>query len=134
MTEDERDKMFGEPPATVYDSIKRFISSEHGTEILSAGGVFNDKLLSSYSHAMLDKWQYELLERIIPSNLTTLRGYTKRHTMANAVEEENTSVFTSIKNAIESKSLKDISTLQVRMNRDMNDLAHLYREYCENQI
>ena len=152
MTEDERDKMFGEPPATVYDSIKRFISSEHGTEILSAGGVFNDKLLSSYSHAMLDKWQYELLERIIPSNLTTLRGYTKRHTTANAVDddmwsdieslklslakntEENTSVFTSIKNAIESKSLKDISTLQVRMNRDMNDLAHLYREYCENQI
>ncbi len=152
MTEDERDKMFGEPPATVYDSIKRFISSEHGTEILSAGGVFNDKILSSYSHAMLDKWQYELLERIIPTNLTTLRGYTKRHTTANAVDddmwsdieslkfslakntEENTSVFTSIKNAIESKSLKDISTLQVRMNRDMNDLAHLYREYCENQI
>ncbi|MCQ2505281.1 MAG: glutamine synthetase [Saccharofermentans sp.] len=152
MTEDERDKMFGEPPATVYDSIKRFISSENGTEILSAGGVFNDKLLSSYSHAMLDKWQFELLERIIPSNLTTLRSYTKRHTTANAVDddmwsdieslkmslakntEENTSVFTSIKNAIESKSLKDISTLQVRMNRDMNDLAHLYREYCENQI
>ena len=101
---------------------------------------------------MLDKWSYELLEMIIPSNLVTLRGYTKRHTAANAVDddmwsdieslkfslaknsEEHTSVFTSIKNALESKSLKDISSLQVRMNRDMSDLAVLYREYCENQI
>ena len=132
--------------------MKNFIASDSVTDILCAGGVFNDQLLSSYSHAMLDKWQYELLERIIPSNLITLRGYTKRHTAANVVDddmwsdieslkmslaknsEENTSVFTSIKNAIESKSLKDISALQIRMNRDMSDLAALYREYCENQI
>ena len=152
MTEDERDRLFGTPPATVYESLKSFIASDSVTDILCAGGVFNDQLLSSYSHAMLDKWSYELLERIIPSNLVTLRGYTKRHTAANAVDddmwsdieslkfslaknsEEHTSVFTSIKNALESKSLKDISSLQVRMNRDMSDLAVLYREYCENQI
>ena len=152
MSEDERDRLFGVPPATVYDSLKNFISDDSVTEILCSGNVFNEKILSSYSHAMLDKWQMELLERIIPSNLTTIRGITKRHTSANAVDDdmwsdiekmkmalakdstESTSVFTLIKNAIESHSLKDISRLQVRMNGDMAELAVLYKEYCDNQI
>ncbi len=152
MTEDERDKLFGTPPATVYDSLKNFISADSVTDILCAGGVFNDRILSSYSHAMLDKWQYELLERIIPSNLVTLRGYTKKHSTSNMIDDvawsdidsirmslakntdETTSVFTSIKHAIEAKNLKDISRLQVKMNQDMNELAVLYKEYCDNQI
>jgi len=152
MDEDERDKLFGVPPATVYDSLRNFLETPGTTEILCAGGVFNDKILSSYSHAMLDRWQYELLDRIIPNNLKTIRGYVKKHTVANPVDDElwadidrvkhslakntaeHTSVFTCIKNALETKSLKDISELQVRMNRDMDELASLYRDYSDNQI
>lgn len=152
MTEEERDEMFGIPPATVYDSLKAFIAADCVTDILCAGDVFDDVILSSYSHAMLDRWQYELLERIIPNNLTKLRSYTKKHTVANAVDDdmwneisriknqlaknssENTSVFECIKQAIDSKNLKDISKLQVKMNQLMTEIAQLYREYCDNQI
>ncbi|MBR2294531.1 MAG: glutamine synthetase [Clostridiales bacterium] len=152
MSEDERDNLFGTPPATVYDSMKNFISADSVTDILCAGDVFNDMILASYSHAMLDKWQYELLERIIPSNLVTIRGYVKRHNTSNSVDDElwndienlrmslakntdeTTSVFTSIKHAIEDKNLKDISRLQIRMNNAMAELNALYREYCDNQI
>ncbi len=152
MSEDERDNLFGTPPATVYDSMKNFISADSVTDILCAGDVFNDMILASYSHAMLDKWQYELLERIIPSNLVTIRGYVKRHNTSNSVDDElwndienlrmslakntdeTTSVFTSIKHAIEDKNLKDISRLQIRMNNAMAELNALYKEYCDNQI
>lgn len=152
MTEEERDEMFGVPPATVYDSLKTFIAADRVTDILCAGDVFNDVILTSYSHAMLDRWQYELMERIIPNNLTKLRGYTKKHTSANTVDDdmwsdiekikfqlaknssENTSVFECIKHAIAERNLKDISRLQVKMNSMMNEIAQLYREYCDNQV
>ena len=40
----------------------------------------------------------------------------------------------SIKNSLESKDLKEISKLQIRMNRDMDEIADLYKRYSDNQI
>lgn len=152
MDDEERDRLFGTPPATVYDSLKNFLEADGTTEILCAGNVFNDKILSSYSHAMLDRWQYELSDRIIPNNLTTLRGYTRKHTESNEVDDdywsdietiklnlakdtsEKTSIFSCIKNSLESNDLREISKLQIRMNQDMNEIAELYRKYSDNQI
>ncbi len=152
MDDEERDRLFGTPPATVYDSLRNFLEADGTTEILCAGNVFNDKILSSYSHAMLDRWQYELSDRIIPNNLTTLRGYTRKHTESNEVDDdywsdietiklnlakdtsEKTSIFSCIKNSLEANDLKEISKLQIRMNQDMNEIAELYRKYSDNQI
>jgi glutamine synthetase len=152
MDDYERDRLFGTPPATVYDSLKNFLEADGTTEILCAGNVFNDKILSSYSHAMLDRWQYELSDRIIPNNLTTLRGYVKKHTDSNPVDDgfwsdietiklnlakdtsERTSIFSHIKNSLEAKDLKEISKLQIRMNQDMNEISDLYKRYSDNQI
>ena len=152
MDDYERDRLFGTPPATVYDSLKNFLEADGTTEILCAGNVFNDKILSSYSHAMLDRWQYELSDRIIPNNLTTLRGYVKKHTDSNPVDDgfwsdietiklnlakdtsERTSIFSHIKNSLEANDLKEISKLQIRMNQDMNEISDLYKRYSDNQI
>ena len=132
--------------------MRNFLEADGTTEILCAGNVFNDKILSSYSHAMLDRWQYELSDRIIPNNLTTLRGYTRKHTESNEVDDdywsdietiklnlakdtsEKTSIFSCIKNSLEANDLKEISKLQIRMNQDMNEIAELYRKYSDNQI
>ncbi|MCQ2466142.1 MAG: glutamine synthetase [Clostridia bacterium] len=152
MTREERDKMFGTPPATVYDSLKNFLSSESILDILCAGDVFNSQILSSYSHAMLDMWQMELMDRIIPHNIRTLRKITKLHSDSNAYDNEtwseienikfslakNTnerfSVFDSIKLAISNKNLSDISKLQLKMNEKMNEVRALYKEYTDNQV
>ncbi|MCQ2482734.1 MAG: glutamine synthetase [Clostridia bacterium] len=152
MTEDQRNFKFGTPPTTVYDSLKNFISNASVSEILCAGDVFSDKLLRSYSCAMLDMWQMELVERIIPSNISVIRNYTKLHDIDNSYDsslwqeiqrikialakntDENYSVFGSIKSAIENKNLNEISKLQIRMNLLMNELASLYKEYSDNQI
>ena len=152
MDDYERDRLFGTPPATVYDSLKNFLEADGTAEILCAGNVFNDKILSSYSHAMLDRWQYELSDRIIPNNLTTLRGYVKKHTDSNPVDDgfwsdietiklnlakdtsERTSIFSHIKDSLEANDLKEISKLQIRMNQDMNEISDLYKRYSDNQI
>ena len=152
MTDDERNKLFGTPPATVYESLRNFLEADKTTEILCAGEVFNEKILSSYSHAMLDRWQYELSDRIIPNNLTTLRGYTRKHTDSNIVDDdywndiesikmmlakdtsERTSIFSCIKNSLEANDLKELSQLQLRMNQEMDEIASLYRVYSDNQV
>lgn len=152
MNEEERDKLFGTPPATVYDSLKGLLSYDSLCSILCAGDVFSDKILASYSHAMLDMWQMELLERIIPTNLSLLRNITKKHSKANTFDDntwdeiesmryalakntdEKFSIFGSIKLAIDSKNLSDIGKLQIRMNKNMAELTALYRDYSENQL
>lgn len=152
MSAEERDTLFGTPPATVFESMKNFISDDTISSILCNGDVFNDLILTSYSKAMLDRWQYELLERVIPHNIKIIRNYEKKHTQGNSVDDDKwsdicdlkrtlakdsfdeTSIFTSIRNAIYSKNLRDISRLQIRMNDDMFELSKLYREYLENQI
>lgn len=152
MTEEERDRLFGAPPATVFDSLKNFISDDSVTDILCAGDVFNEMILTSYSRARLDMWQYELTERIIPNNLTIIRGYTKKHTMPNVIDDElwneiektkfklakntdeSTCIFSAIKHEIAVKNLKGISKLQLQMNDEMRILGELYKNYCDNQI
>lgn len=150
--EDERDRLFGVPPATVYDSLKNLLTDDSLSSILCAGGVFNDKLVTSYSHAMLDTWQMELLERIIPSNIAKLRTITKKHNEANTYDndmwsdienlrfalakntDERFSLFGSIKLAIANKNLSDVSKAQIKMNKTMSELSVLYMDYLDNQI
>ena len=152
MTEDERDHLFGVPPATVYDSLKDFLSFDEGLEILCAGEVFSDKILSSYSHAMLDMWQMELMDRIIPSNIALLRKIVKLHNDSSTYDndawsdiesikfslakntDEHFCTFDSIKLAIKNKNLKDISRLQIKMNAAIDEIRTLYKDYSDNQV
>ncbi len=152
MSGEERDRLFGVPPATVYDSLKDFLSSESCLDILCKGDVFSDKILSSYSHAMLDMWQMELVDRIIPSNIALLRKIVKLHTDSNSYDNDawrdienikfalakNTAehfcVFDSIKLAIKNKNLKEISKLQLKMISSIEDLKKLYHDYSNNQV
>ena len=150
--EEERNHLFGTPPATVYDSLKDFLSDNKMLDILCAGDVFNDKILTAYSRAMLDMWQMELLDRVIPSNINHLRQIVKLHNDSNALDndtwndivnmkfalakntDERFSVFGSIKLAIANKNLNEISKLQVKMNSIMSDIDVQYKQYADNQV
>lgn len=151
-SEAERNHLFGVPPTTVYDSLKDFLNDNTMLDILCAGNVFNDKILTSYSQAMLDMWRMELLDRVIPTNIAHLRKIVKLHTDSNTFDndtwddirkmkcalakdtDEQFSTFGALKLAITNKNLNDISRLQIKMNRDMADLDNLYKQYSDNQI
>ncbi|MBR3031810.1 MAG: glutamine synthetase, partial [Clostridiales bacterium] len=149
---EERDRLFGTPPATVYDSLRRLLHSDDMLPILCAGDVFSDQLISSYAHAMLDRWQMELSERIIPTNLSQIRNIVPFHDPDNSYDvtlwkeiddirnhlakdtSDYVSVFKEIRLAIDSKNLKELSKLQQKMNSMMNEMTKLYAEYGANQI
>ena len=152
MTSEERDRLFGKPAATVYDSM--LVLSEHKdvTNILCAGDVFDRIILDSYARAMLDRWEMELSERIIPQSRSTLRNVIKRHDDSCAYDsakwdeisslksylakstDSSTSLFDRIKDAIVAKDAAKVSELQIEMNRVINELRTLYKDYCDNQI
>ena len=149
---EERDELFGTPPATVYDSLRCLLKDDEMIPILCAGGVFSDKLISSYAHAMLDRWQMELSERIIPNNLSQIRNVVPFHDPMNSYDvslwreidsirnhlakdtSEYVSIFKEIRLAIDAKNLKELSKLQQKMNAMMNEMMTLYSDYSANQL
>ena len=151
MDSNERDRLFGTPAATVYESIKPLKESSYA-EILCRGNVFNRQLLDSYYQAMLVRWEMELMEKIIPANLSLIRSITrtddgtvgyddKLWTDINDLKlllakdtDESASIFTRIKAAVKSGDWEKTSEYQRAMKNAMNELKTTYKTYCDNQI
>ena len=148
----ERDRLFGRPPATVYESLRTLLHYDSLMTVLCAGDVFTDALIASYARAMLDIWEKELSERIIPENLSAIRDLVAYHNPQNQYDEsmwkeinrirnhlakdtqDYVSVFTEIRMAIDARNLKELSRLQIIMSAQQTELLTRYLEYCQNQI
>ena len=151
MDSNERDRLFGTPAATVYESIKTLKDSSIAS-ILCRGNVFDEKLLDSYYQAMLVRWEMELMEKIIPANLSLIRSITRSDDGSVAYDDrlwhdiddlkvllakdtdEQASIFTRIKAAVKSGDWEKTSEYQRAMKNAMNELKNKYKTYCDNQI
>lgn len=151
MDSNERDRLFGTPVATVYDSISS-LKQPDVAELLGKDGIFSPTLLDSYYQAMLVRWEMELLQKIIPANLSTLRSVTRKESGGCSYDErlwkditdlknllgkdtdEKQSIFTRIKGAVKANDWAKTSEYQLAMKNAMNELRSKYKTYCENQI
>ena len=152
MDSDERDRLFGKPSENVYHSIYILKSNPDVEPILCNGDVFNSMILDSYYQAMLGRWEMELLEKIIPANLQTIRNVVRKDDGSNSYDdnlwneivslkvrlakdsETETSIFTKIKNSIGERNWEETSKYQLEMKSTMKELRAKYKAYCENQI
>ena len=152
MDSDERDRLFGKPSENVYHSIYILKSNPDVEPILCNGDVFNSMILDSYYQAMLGRWEMELLEKIIPANLQTIRNVVRKDDGSNSYDDilwneivslkvrlakdsdTETSIFTKIKNAIGERNWEETSKYQLEMKSTMKELRAKYKAYCENQI
>ncbi|MCR4689183.1 MAG: glutamine synthetase [Saccharofermentans sp.] len=151
MTSEERDRLFGKPAANVFYSISAIKDSEDADTILCKGDVFSKMILDSYYMAMLARWEMELLEKIIPANLSTIRSFVRKDD-GNAYDsklwdeidslktklakdtDSQECIFTSIKKAIEAKDWEETSRHQLEMKQTMKTLKEKYKIYCDNQV
>lgn len=150
-TPEERNKLFGTPPATVWEAVENLNKFPEKTEVLKHGNVFTQKLINSYAHAMLHRWVMELRDRIIPENIELVRSCIRLHDEEeNSLDKErwnkindlklyllkdtsNTkSLFSKIKTAISAKDYSTVSKLQLEMSSKINELKALYSEYKRN--
>ncbi|MBM7616290.1 type I glutamate--ammonia ligase [Alkaliphilus hydrothermalis] len=150
-TDEERDRLFGKPPATVWENLRGFTNSDK-KEILFKGDTFDAQLLNSYEIATLDHWVTELQGRIIQNNMDIVRNCKKAHVGDHATDLdvvnwekinnlrifmmkdslERKSLFTRLREALENEEYELASQLQIEMTEKISELKGLYSVYKRN--
>ena len=151
---EERDRLFGIPPKTVYENLLAFDQCAHKTNTLISNDVFTDKIIASYKSYMLSEWSIELKERIITEHIRTIRRLAKLHTDEEITDLDivnweriktlkhylmkdslsSLSLFTRIREAVSDKNYSLASLLQLEMNAQMSQLTKMYLDYRRNLI
>jgi len=152
-TEEERDKLYGKAPATVWENVKGFDSNISKQEVLKVGEVFTDEIINSFRLCTIEKWKNELCGRIIHNNIELLKTFVKLHSehdyatdldvvtwekimylKTKLMKDSMTKkcLFTKIKSAIEERDYETASDLQKLTNEKMTEIRALYIEYKKN--
>lgn len=150
-TEEERNMLYGQPPATVYENISALDIYKEKTAILMEDGVFTQEIIDSYKESTLDIWINELKGRIIEQNMDLVRNCKKVHDdeiadldivhwnrinnlrwelMKDSVDKK--SLFTNLRNAIAEKDFSQASEYQKLMSNKIKMLKELYSSYKKN--
>lgn len=151
-SEEERNSLFGTPPATVWDNLKEFKNNPAKEKILLYGNAFSKTIIESYRDAILEQWITELVGRIILGNIDIVRRCAKIHQsngetdlditnwekvnsirnylMKDSVDEK--SVFNRIKIALQEEDYDLASSLQREMTSSITELKQNYITYRRN--
>lgn len=151
-TAEERDRIFGRAPATVWENNKAFDLYPEKTGVLTAGGVFNELSLDSYRTLMIKEWKTELHDRIIPQHMQNVRSCVRRHVsgQCTSYDEANwkrvsalrtelgqedfdhVSLLMQTKNALDAGDYERASQLQLLIQQKADELLDLYAGYTKN--
>lgn len=151
-TLEERNERFSIPPATVYENMKNLEIYQDRRKCLNDGEVFTDKIIDSFKDGAIDKWTKDLRNRIIEDNMDIIRSCVKLHTKENMdVLDEVTwnnicdmkfnimkdtltkkSLFTEIKEGIDSKDYDKVSNLQLELKKEIEKIQQIYIQYSKN--
>ncbi|HBG16100.1 MAG TPA: glutamine synthetase [Firmicutes bacterium] len=149
--QEERDQLFGAPPATVWETIANLEKYQEKTAVLIQGDVFTTRIINSYSLAMLNQWMTELCDRILPENIGVIRSLSpmvygphssldeQRWVYLNELRcqlmkdrSDYTSLFSQLRQAISQRDYPLISKLQLEIEDQMKKIKNLYNEYKRN--
>ncbi len=145
-TAQERDKLFGTPPKTVYETL---LPLQEKTDILET--LISKDIIDAHIDLSVTYWILDLKERLIPE---------AKETVAAFIELENTnqldkqlwkriyelkyllikddigkpSIFTDIITACNERNLEKISSLQLTMDNIISELKSLYATYICNML
>ncbi len=152
-TDEERDRLFGAPPATVWENMQNFENYPEKKAVVTAGGALNDKIINAFRDGALLRWKTELISRIIPENRDIVRkakeikadfvtdqdSYNwnkingiRTYLAKDSIDEK--SLFTLLINALNEGDYAIASGLQVEMYDKVEELKALYDSYSKNMI
>lgn len=153
-TEEERNRLFGMAPATVWQNLTAFEKYPQKLSIFKEGNVMPDIVLESYKEQVLSQWRTELHDRIIPQTMDFIRSCKKvhsdndfsdydiknwleidkiRHEIAKDTITEKC-LLTRAKNALDQEEYDQASDLQLEIQKKVNQLAALYTRYKKNLL
>lgn len=152
--QEERDRLFGRAPETVWENLKAFDLYPEKMKIFSDSGVFNEKILHSYRLQTLNQWKYELHDRLIPNAMNFIRSCRKQsgeeeysdYDVKNWMEVETIRhrlgkdtitekcLLTRAKDALDHERYDEASDLQKEIKINVEKLTELYTKYKKNLL
>ncbi|MBQ4506222.1 MAG: glutamine synthetase [Firmicutes bacterium] len=152
-TQEERDRLFGRAPRTVWENLKTLDDADERA-VLTAGGVFSEAQICSFKTAALDLWATEVKDRMIPEMRKKIISFTKLHSMGSSLlDDERWEAISELRKALAKDSAENglsmISYLTVMLsNREdekassmlvetvdrLSELEALYETYRSNMI
>jgi len=153
-TPEERDRLFGHHPATVWENMQNLVKYPEKVAVLTASGALRQELIDAFVAGALKRWQTELISRIIPENLNTVKQCVCLHDSETATDLDlfhwekivalkmylakdtiaHKSLFTRLKEALTSGEYSLASELQKEMTAKMSELEAIYAQYKRNMI
>lgn len=150
-TPEQRDKMFGKPPATVWENMEALKKYPEKLKVLKAGNVMRQDLIDAFVNGALLRWKVELIDRIIPQHLETIRDIACLHCEENPVDDAawakinelrmslakdgaEKSLFSRIREVLASGKYSEASALQQEMTAKIGELEIAYEVYKRNLL
>ena len=152
--EEERDRLFGRAPETVWQNLLAFEKYPEKMRIFDRGNVMPKPVLESYRLQITEQWAMELHNRLVPDTMDFVRGCVKLHddkdptdiNVKKWIEIErlkheiakdtidHESLLTEVKKALDEKRFDDASDLQLTIKKKKELLMDLYADYQKNVI
>lgn len=76
-TQEERDAVFGKPPATVWENVKIMKENPDKVAVLTQGDGISDAIVDSFVAGIVYRWENELIDRLIPDTEAAVKRYKK---------------------------------------------------------
>jgi glutamine synthetase len=153
-TEEERERLFGKAPRTVWESISAFDEYPEKMKVIQKEGVLDPLSLESYKEAITAAWATELHNRIIPNTMKLVRECKKCHLDNDCTDLDvlnwekiqelriylgrdkiqRKSLLTRIKEALDNFEYEEASHLQIEMQEKTQQLVDTYTEYKKNLL
>lgn len=149
-TKSKRDKLFGKPPATVWENLLSLTKYPDKVKVLTQGNILKKEYIQSFKEAAMLRWQTELVMQYIPEFIGKIKNmrqlnnqnqqdekmWKKIAKLRNTLAKDGTQkcIFTQIREAFKNKNYDKASKLQIEMQNTMNELSNLYHDYKLNII
>lgn len=151
-TDEERNRLFGKAPKSVYENIENLDLQKEKLEILKVNNVFKEKIINSFKMSVIKRWREELTKRIITEYTNEIRSYKAIHIPEKALDNDLSAwtkineirknlakdsthyecLFTRIKKAIKDEDYKLASDLSIELEEKIETLRKMYYEYTKN--
>ena len=150
----ERNRLFGQPPATVWENMCAFKKYPEKKAALTNGNILRPEFIDSFAEGALIRWRTELLNRMIPefhSEILSMRclhdtGFYNKcddeswekiaalRVMLAKDSVDTVCIFTMIRQAFDRNDFDSVSKLKLEMIKTMEELRVLYHDYKQNII
>lgn len=153
-TEEERAKYFGKAPKTVYENVRTLEEYPEKLKILTTSNVFTTSIINSFKMAITSRWVTEINNRLLNNYAEEIRKSEMIHTAEKALDLDlanwqkindlrhslmkdtysKKSLFTKIKEASKLENYEELSSLQIQLDAQMEELRLYYSNYKKNLL